>query len=141
MERYLSQKVRWGGVILKTENKQNGSKLTIIGAPLSEQGKPQNTDQSPGRFIAIVDSFLEPQLYSPDREITVTGQLLPGETQKVGDFSYNYPVVKVDHYYLWPVVHQADHIDDLPYWWHDPFYPWPYHYYPYYPYYPHHYRH
>jgi outer membrane lipoprotein len=135
-EAYMSQKVRWGGVILNTENKQNTSWLTVIAFPLSDNGEPQVSDKSPGRFIAIIDEFVEPLVYSHDRKITVTGNLLRSETLKVGEFPYEYPVIQVDHYYLWPAVQEPPDINYYPYWWYDP---WYYPYYPgYYPYYPHH---
>ena len=135
---YLSQKVRWGGVILNTENKHNASWLTIIAFPLSDTGKPRDASQSPGRFIAIVDEFLEPMVYSPDRKITVTGTLLRTETLKIGEFPYEHPIIQVDHYYLWPAEPAPADYDYPPYWWYDPWYdPWygPYHpwHYPYYP--------
>ena len=128
---YLSQKVRWGGIILQTENKQNISKLTIIALPLSANGEPLSSDQSQGRFIAIIDEFVEPQVYSPEREITVTGQILRAETLKVGEFPYKYPVIQVDHYYLWPPEPEQLYPDYPPYpWIYGPYYPWhfPYHY-------------
>lgn len=131
---YLSQKVRWGGVIHHTENKHNASWLTIIAFPLSDRGKPQDSDQSPGRFIAIVDEFLEPLVYSRDRKITVTGNLLRTETFKVGEFPYEYPVIQVDHHYLWPPELEPANYDYPPYWWYDPwynpYYPWRHPYYP-----------
>jgi len=130
---YLSQKVRWGGVILNTENKHKTSQLTIIAFPLSDHGEPQVSDHSPGRFIAIVDEFLEPQVYSNDREITVIGNVLKTETLKVGEFPYEYPVIKVDYYYLWPAKPEPADIVYPPYWMYDPYYPWPYYPYPYYP--------
>lgn len=121
---YLSQKVRWGGVILNTENKHNSSWLTIIALPLSGSGKPQDSDQSPGRFIAIVDKFLEPLVYSRDRKITVTGNVLRTETIKVGEFPYEYPVIQVSRHHLWPVELEPANDDFIPYWWYDPYYPW-----------------
>ena len=134
MDTYLSQKIRWGGIILNTENKQNASWLTIIALPLNESGKPLDSDQSPGRFIAIVDEFLEPLVYSPDRQITVTGHLIRTETQQVGEFSYEYPVIQVEHYYLWPAKPEQTYVDYPPYWhnpWYYPYgYSWPYPYYP-----------
>jgi len=129
---YLSQKVRWGGIILNTENRQNTSELTIVAMPLADNGKPQNSDQSPGRFIAVIDEFMEPLVYSPERKITVTGQVLKTEKLKVGEFHYEYPVIKVDHYYLWPVEPEKIYID-YPLWY-DPYYPWHYPYYYPYPY-------
>lgn len=131
---YLSQKVRWGGVILSTENKQDTSQLTIIAFPLSESGVPQISDQSPGRFIAIVDGFLEPLVYTSEREITITGSLLRSVTKKIGEFDYEHPVVKVNHHYLWAPKLDYDDSDYPPYWWFDPWY------HPEYPYHPHRYN-
>ncbi len=127
---YLSQKVRWGGVILQTENKHNASELTIIALPLNKEGKPQSSDHSPGRFIAIIDEFVEPLVYSPEREITVTGKILRTETRKVGEFPYEYPLIKVEHYHLWPVKVEPAYYDYPAYPLYDPFY-YPLHY-PYY---------
>lgn len=127
---YLSQKIRWGGVILNTENKENTSWLTILAYPLNDNGKPQISEQSTGRFIAIVDKFLDPVIYKNDRKITVTGQLLKSKTLNVGDFPYQYPVVQIEHYYLWPVEIKYPDVDYPPWWWYDPWYN------PYYPHYP-----
>ena len=132
---YLSQKVRWGGVILSNENKQQSSWLTIVAFPLSDGGKPQVSDQSPGRFIAIADEFLEPLVYKRDREVTLTGTVIRTETIKVGGFPYEYPVIKVDHYYLWPLRTVYEGPDYDPYWRYSPYYP----YYPYYPWSPYYY--
>ena len=131
VDAFVSQKVRWGGVILGTENRQDTSRLTIVAFPLSDNGEPRVSDQSSGRFIAIVDEFLEPTVYSSDREITVTGRVLKTETLKVGDFAYEYPVIQVEQYHLWPEKTDPVYVDYPPYWWYDPWYP----YYPYYPYY------
>lgn len=125
---YLTQQVRWGGTILKTENKDKASWLTIIAFPLREDGEPRASDHSPGRFIAIIDEFLEPLVYSPDRQITVTGKLIRTEKHKVGEFLYQYPVVQVEHYYLWPLPPVPTASDYPPYGWYDPWYhpydPW-----------------
>jgi outer membrane lipoprotein len=130
---YRSQKVRWGGVIVNTENKDNSSQLLIVAFPLDDDGEPQVSDQSTGRFIAIVDEFLEPMVYSSERMITVVGTVLRAETLDVGEFPYEYPVVQVEHSYLWPVREDLDYRDYPPYWWYDPWYPYYPYYYPYYP--------
>ncbi len=127
---YISQQVRWGGMILETENRQNTSSLTIIAFPLSDQGEPRTSAQSPGRFIAVVDEFLEPQVYGRDRLITVKGSYYHTETLKVGEYPYLYPVIDVEHYYLWPKK-QPRYVDYPPYWGYDPWYypgyPWRHH--------------
>ena len=134
---YISQKVRWGGVILQTENRQDSSWVTIVSFPVDKDGEPQVSDQSNGRFIARFEEFVEPLVFSAGREITVVGTLLATETQEVGEFAYEYPVVKVDHHYIWPEKKDPVYVDSPPYWWYDPWWPYPY-YYPYYPHYPHH---
>jgi outer membrane lipoprotein len=127
--KFLSQQVRWGGKILNIENRQNTSRLTIVAFPLNSYGRPKNSDQSHGRFIAVVDKFLEPELYSKDREVTVTGILQKSETLKVGEFSYSHPVVQVNSHHLW-VIKQTTSPNYMNHWWHDswynPYYPWPY---------------
>jgi len=121
---YISRKVRWGGTILKTENKQNASWLSIVAFPLNSDGRPMQSGESTGRFIAIIGEFLEPLVYTREREITISGTLLRTESRKIGEFSYDYPVVKVEHYYLWPPLATLD-TDYPPYWWHSPWYdPW-----------------
>lgn len=120
--------VRWGGNIQRIENRQDHSRLEIIAFPLDSDGRPLDSDQTQGRFIADIDHFLEPEVYTEGRQVTVFGRLQGTERHAIGDFSYNYPVVKVEHYFLWPIKQVIDHSND---WRYDP---WPYpYYYPWYP--------
>jgi outer membrane lipoprotein len=128
---FVSQKVRWGGVILGTENRQDASRVTIVTFPLGDDGAPQVSGQSTGRFIASFDAFLEPLVFAKDREITVTGTVLKTETLDVGEYAYAHPVVQVEQYYLWPEKVDPVYVDYPPDWWYDPWYP-------YFPYFPHH---
>ena len=123
---YLGRQVRWGGTIIETGNRENTTSLTVLGRPLYKAGEPEVTDDSAGRFIAIVPEFLEPQVYAPDRQVTVTGTLLRTEAGKVGEYSYTYPVIQAEVWYLWAVETEG------PYgygpWYYHPWYePW-YHY-------------
>jgi len=134
---YVSRQVRWGGVILETENRENTTWVTLLALPLSKGGKPDVSDDSAGRFIAIVPSFLDPTVYSKDRRLTVTGTLKGSETRKVGEFPYPYPVVEAQHHYLWPIEPRLAPGYRSP-WWYDPWWydPWWYDpwYYPWRPY-------
>lgn len=121
---FEARRVRWGGKILAIDNRASITRLTILARPLDSRGKPEDGDESDGRFIAIVNQFLEPSVYAPDRKITVSGMLLHGETGKVGEFPYTYPVVQAETFYLWPkeVPLPAGYYP----WWYDPWYydPW-----------------
>lgn len=133
---YMSQSIRWGGIILETENTQHETWLTLLALKLNSVGKPVISDNSVGRFIAIVPQFLEPAVYARDRMLTVRGKVLRVETRQIGEFSYQYPVIQVEHHYIWPKETEPSYYDNPP-WWYDPWYG-PY--YPYYhPYWPHRY--
>ncbi len=128
---YVGQQVRWGGIILSTENRQDDSRITIVAFPLNDWGRPKITALSPGRFIAVVDEFLEPMVYSSDREITLSGRILGTETLKVGEFAYEYPLVQVENYHLWPTRLDSPNLDARRYWRQYPNYPfylWPHNY-------------
>ena len=131
-EKYLSHNVRWGGSIVDIKNQKNGSQLSIVTFPLTDQGKPIITSSSSGRFIAVSDEFLEPTVYTKDRIVTVVGSVTGSEMRNIGEFPYKYILIKMKHHYLWPVENKSNY-DDYPpdFWWYDPWYPG----YPYYPYY------
>ena len=127
-DRFEGAQVRWGGVILDTENKDDGSWVKVIAMPLKGSGKPRDADNSPGRFVAVVDRFLEPLLYARDRRITFTGQVIGTQSEKIGEFSYQYPIIRADFYHLWPK--DPPRIDDPypPHWYYDPWWYHPIHY-------------
>lgn len=131
---YLGRQTRLGGTIVATENREDATWLTVLGLPLYKDGTPRLTDDSAGRFIAIVPAFLDPQLYAPDRQVTVTGTLLRTEASKVGEYPYSYPVIQAEVWYLWPEQTELPYGYPYP-GWYDPWYygPWyPYGYgYPY----------
>ncbi len=136
---YQGQLLRWGGTIIKTDNSKEATRLTVLGRPLFSDGEPRLTDDSSGRFIAIVPGFLDPKVYAPDRRVTVTGTLQGSETGKVGEHAYRYPVIEAQAWYLWPRQTDTYHYYDDPWydpWWYDRWYsPWYYRGYPYaYPY-------
>jgi len=128
--------VRWGGEILETENLENATRFIVLASPLSKGGEPRTTDDSSGRFIAIVPVFLDPKVYASGRQLTVSGTLLRFEDRKVGEFDYRYPVVQADSYYLWPEEIVPAYGYPYP-GWYDPWYYDPWFYRPWYqPWYP-----
>ncbi len=130
-ENFKSQQVRWGGEILEIENRENITVLTVLARPLSKGGKPLATDNNQGRFIAHIPAFLEPNVYTTEREVTLRGTLSGTETLPVGDHPYAYPVVKATDWYLWPeaVDYPSDYYAPWWYdpWYYDPWYPYPFH--------------
>ena len=133
---YLGRRTRLGGTIVATDNREDATWLTVLGLPLYKDGAPRSTDDSAGRFIAIVPAFLDPKVYASDRQVTVTGTLLRTEAGKVGEHPYSYPVIQAEVWYLWP--EQTGPPYGYPYpgwydpWYYDTWYPYGYGYpYPY----------
>lgn len=136
-ESYLEVAVRWGGVIVAVENRASESVVEVVSRPLSRSGRPRETDQTFGRFLAHVSGFLDPAVYAQGREFTVVGRLHGLEPRTIGGYAYTYPLVRVTAHHLWPPlppppVHE-------PYFYRPPYYRWPY-YDPWYPYGPYPYR-
>ena len=114
--------VNEGGTIASVDNKARETWVEIVARPLDSDGEPIENDRTLGRFIARVDGFLDPDIYSKDREVTVYGTIESRITRMIGNHPYNYPLVKARTLYLW-----RDYPEAVPYY---PYpYPYPYGYY------------
>jgi outer membrane lipoprotein len=117
---YVGQPVRWGGTIAQVENRQTQTWLHVVGRALDGQGRPFESDRSPGRFIARVSAFLDPEIHAKGREVTVAGRYAETVISPVGAYPYPTPVVDADTVFLW-----EKRPEPSPYWpYYDPFYPW-----------------
>ncbi len=100
-EAHKGTSVRWGGLVARVENRPEDTLVEIVGQPLDSMGRPETTDSTGGRFIALVPGFLDPVIYEPGREITVVGALGDAIAGKIGDHNYKFPVVISSGYHLW----------------------------------------
>ncbi|MGQ7846924.1 Slp family lipoprotein [Granulosicoccus sp. 3-233] len=100
------QRVRWGGSIASVMNRSDGSTLLeIVSRPLHSGGRPIHDDRSDGRFLALLDGFLDPEIVKVGRDMTVVGRLSGKAAGKVGESDYLFPVVLISDYRFWkPVV-------------------------------------
>ena len=138
-ERYRTAPVRWGGEIITIENKAQETWVELLAHPLDSEGRPLIYGASEGRFLGRIAGFLDPAVYTAERELTVTGWVEGQVIRKVGEYPYTYPLVNVRVHYLWPQRRPIRHPRYDP--WYDPFYdPWypyyrhPFYRYPHYPY-------
>jgi len=124
-------RIRWGGTIAKVENRQQQTRVEIVARELYDDGEPKQSDHSLGRFMAEIEGFLDPAIYAVGRNLTVVGTLSGITREKLGEMNYNYPVIKAESHYLWPL--REEPCETCAPWYYDPWYPWgPYHRYPYY---------
>lgn len=125
---FVGSSVRWGGNIVSVENFNSYTMVEILGRSLSNDGEPNDSGKSKGRFLAKLAGFLDPEDYPKGRLMSVTGKLAANISKRIGEYLYEYPVVEAEVYYLWPEPE---------------FYPYPYPYYRdpfFYPWYPYGYR-
>lgn len=112
--------VRWGGSIASVMNQSDGSTLLeIVSRPLYSGGRPIHDDRSEGRFLAVLDGFLDPEIVTAGRDVTVLGKLAGRKPGKIGESDYVFPVVYIQDYRIWkPVVTLPPR--HFPYWTHYP---------------------
>lgn len=120
---YQGIQARWGGTIAAVENREQETRLLIVGWPLDDKGEPQVSTTSQGRFMAKINGFLDPAVYSTGRLVTVVGTIVGSESRKIGSYSYLYPVIAAEHYYLWPrqaARYRGYYSCYDPFWWYGP---------------------
>jgi outer membrane lipoprotein len=119
---YQGKTVLWGGEIIQTTNQKDGTTLIeVFQRPLGWRGEPKETVASEGRFLILIEKYLDPYLIRKGRKITVAGEIQGERMQPIGEMEYRYPLILSKQIYLW-----EEYV-----------YPVPYYYYPYYydPYY------
>jgi len=94
--------VVWGGVIVSSENLPAMTRLEVLGYPLSSGLRPRMDRRPLGRFLVVVDGYLETATYRAGRRITVRGMVVEVVDGRVGEAAYRFPVLRAQRLYLWP---------------------------------------
>ncbi|WP_240761420.1 Slp family lipoprotein [Nitrosococcus wardiae] len=111
---YRGSEVRWGGAIARIQHQKETTVIEIIAQELGAEGRPKETDLSPGRFLVRIDGFLDPTFYRAGRDITVYGTVAEGVTSRSGEPLF--PLVQVKTYYLWRPRDYPPSYYPYPYW-------------------------
>ncbi len=115
-EAYKSKIVIWGGEIIETLNQKDGtSLLVVLQRPLDWMEEPK-IQRSEGRFIIVVEGYMDPYIFRRGRRITVGGEILGKKVMRLGELEYPYPLLQSKQIYLWGEYYYS------PY----PYYPWGY---------------
>ena len=139
--KFNGKTVLLGGVIVKTENRKDGTLLELYQTNLDSYGQPINADQSEGRFLAMDKRFLDGEIYRAGRNVTVAGVVTGVEVIKLGEIDYSCPYIVIKEIYLWkeqrPDRYGPRYLDYWdPYWgwgqpwqrWYSPYWPYTYYY-------------
>ena len=119
---FLGKTAILGGSVLDVVNLKDQTRLEALHVPLGVGQKPKDKDLSEGRLIIEYPGFLDPEVYTKGRLVTVTGKLLGSSASEENDKPFPYLRLLVMNLHLWPI--EKPRPPD-PYW--DPFwypYPW-----------------
>jgi outer membrane lipoprotein len=101
-DKHIGATIIIGGYILETKNSVEESTLVILQSPLGFGQEVKKKDHSEGRFIVVHKGFLEPEVYSKDRKITVAGVVIGSVTMKIDGFPHPHLKIRSREIFLWP---------------------------------------
>ena len=101
-DRHIGDTVILGGYILETKLSPEATTLVIFQSPLGFGQEPTTKDRTEGRIIVVHKGFLEPEVYSKDRKITVAGIVTGLVTMKTDGFPQPYLKIRSREIYLCP---------------------------------------
>jgi len=108
-----------GGEILQVTPKPSGTEVEVLERPLGRQDRPERTDTSQGRFLVMMEGFLDPAVYRAGREVTVVGDVEGVTARPIGEVTYTFPVLRGRYLYLWPIREPVVYYEPVwpyPYW-------------------------
>jgi outer membrane lipoprotein len=125
---YKGKTVVWGGEIVETLNQKNGTtEIEVFQIPLdSWTDAPEASNVSEGRFLILVDKYLDPYLYQEGRRITVAGEISGEQIKLLGEMDYRYPLVLSKQIHLWEEYSYHHYPYYYPWGYYDPWWGYPY---------------
>lgn len=129
-DQFRGRTVILGGHILETRNLESETIIKVLQVPLAVGEEPGLKDRSEGRFLVYHQGFLDPEVYSKDRVITVAGEVIGSGSEEIGGNRIQYLEIKNREIYLWPEYETHPYPYPhwpYPYYWHGyPYYRYPY---------------
>ncbi len=101
-DRYIGKSVLFGGTIVRVGNDSSGSWVEILQRPLGYRLEPELNDQTGGRLLLVSNEFWDEQIFSKGRKITLAGKVEGTQTRSLDAITYDYPILRVSEYHLWP---------------------------------------
>ncbi|WP_051617217.1 Slp family lipoprotein [Desulfonatronovibrio hydrogenovorans] len=99
--RFVGKTVILGGVIVEAIVKPGDTLIIVRQTELDFQKRPRDLDRSLGRFMIRHSGFMDPAIYGQGRELTVIGNISGQKEGLVGERTYVYPLIQVQHLRLW----------------------------------------
>ena len=99
---YRGAEILWGGRIVEVRNRADASEIVIVAYPLDSRQRPRPKEPSQGRFIAVLEGYVESYDYPHDRFLTVSGKVDGSLGENVDEQPYVYTLVRAEGLHLWP---------------------------------------
>ena len=116
-EAFKGKIVIWGGEIIETINQKDGTTfIFVLQRPLDWTEEP-TFKRSEGRFIILVEGYVDPYVFRRGRRITVAGEVLGKKVMRLGELEYPYPLLLSKQIYLWGEYYYYPY----PYYWYHPY--------------------
>ena len=90
-----------GGYVLEVRNRGASTLLVVLQAPLGGGQEPLDADRSQGRFMVRHDRFLDPEVFTKGRKVTVGGIVRGLTREAIGDDLYGYLTLESREIFLW----------------------------------------
>jgi len=117
-EHYKGQMIILSGIVIKTENTKEGTLLQVLQRPASFRGKPKDVDETGGRFLALNSRYLDVNVFTKGRSVTIAGEVQGKRVLPLGEIEYTCPLIYVREIYLWPIEKSyPDRYYYYDYWW------------------------
>lgn len=100
-EQVQGQQARWGGTIAEVRNSDDGTIIEVVNFDLQNWARPVASDESQGRFRAILPEFVDPVVYEEGRLVTFVGTVGEPIEGKIDEFRYLFPTLNVTAKFLW----------------------------------------
>jgi outer membrane lipoprotein len=124
-DRYRGSLVILGGEVIEVRNQAEGTSLVVLGRPVKGRERPDRLEEAGGRFIARFSEFLDPEVYARGRKVTIAGEVVGVEPERIGEAVYPYLVLEGREVYLWRESTRSYAYYPYDPWyhpWRDPFY-------------------
>lgn len=124
-ESYKGQMIIASGIIIEAKNTKEGTLLQVLQRPAGLRGQPKDVDETGGRFLALVNRYLDVYVYAKGREVTIAGEVRGKRVLPLYETEYTYPLIHVKEIYLWPVIEKRYYTPEpYPYYYYDDYWWW-----------------
>lgn len=94
-EALVGKQVLLGGIIAGVRSSGDVIMLEVTQLELFNNGVPDESSRSGGRFLAVSSELIDPMLYRPGNFVTIIGEIKGKMIQKLESVDYPYPLISV----------------------------------------------